>query len=532
MATLKRFTPEWWLNREVSVEWCDRFCKPFYEEDPTLKSNPKTHESIGTIFYNTPHGDIIPVGITALQGEDFIFQYHPAYLTNSKLPAIAETLPKRKERYVRHGEMLSFFDNLPAEGWFGKAQGAALGDDNCLRNGDPKSFHMDRESLDKRYHRFMMFGRDYPGAVWGTYIRIDPHVAEEHHQETVRAALESRSSISGMQPKLLGVKDKNGRLRPAGFWETSTHIVKLRPVTNTDSGHSEAPMLLQYEYMANVASKVLLPNDEITDATLTHLYLKDGTKREVLAIRRFDRTEYMDGKIHFEEINQILNRQNKNRYRDESRAGLYEDIANAVRDRVGNEGVKQFYARLLCQFLVGNFDNHFKNFALIHDREGGRWKLSPDYDLAPSIQVTDDHNKKGTALKLVRGKNDKELFSTTGTDDIDLKMLVTMGQEFGLSLSEIRDTIRSLIANIPRAKASVIADQSALLDDHFAPMDSGSRRWYIKSRVDGATLEQKTCKQDFCDRIDGRAAQLFAGMEKYISILEKKERTKEANHDR
>ena len=105
--------------------------------------------------------------------------------------------------------------------------------------------HTDNEILDNRYHRFMMFGRDYPGAVWATYIRVDPHISEEHHQYTIEAALRSRSSIAGMQPKLLGVADKNGKIHPANFWETSTHIVKLPPAVHM-------PMLMEYEYIRDV----------------------------------------------------------------------------------------------------------------------------------------------------------------------------------------------------------------------------------------------------------------------------------------
>lgn len=518
----KRFSPEWWQNREVSLEWCERFSKEFLDKDPDLKSNPKAIESIGAIFYNTPKGVIIPVGVTYLRDNNFVFQYHSSYLKNDKFPPISDTLPKREEPFMQRGAILPFFDNLPSEGWFGKAQGAALGDESCLRAVNPNSFHMDNEPLDKRYHRFMMFGRDYPGAVWGTYMRVDPHVAAEHYQETIAAALRSRSSISGMQPKLLGVMDE-GKLRPANFWETSSHIVKLRPV-NGDDGHSEAPMLLQYEYMATVAERALLPGDACVKADLTKLHLRDGSTRDVLAIERFDRTAN-GGKIHFEEFNQLLGKQNKHRYRNSgnTEAGAYADIADAIRAKAGQEGVKQFYARLLAQFTVSNFDNHFKNFAMMREGNSDNWKLTPDYDLAPSIQVTE--GKKSTALKLTRNRNSKYGSASDGpaTDDVDLKMLVTMGQEFGLQLGEIRTVMREVTGNISKAKEAIIYDPHRELD-YFAPMTADTRRWHIKHGRSGDTPhEQKTCRVDFCERIDGRAEQLFAGMEKYISIQEKKQ---------
>lgn len=497
----KLYSPSWWQNKDVSIPWCERFCAPFYEQDPTLLESG-THETVGVIFMNRPNGEIVPVGFTALQHGNFIFQYHPSYLANDHVPPISATLPKRAERYVSEGKMLPYFDNLPAEGWFGKAQGAALGDEKCRSNGhyDPHGTHMDGESLAERYHRFMMFGRDYPGAVWATYNRIDPELAAQSHQATIEAALRSRSSISGMQPKLLGVANEAGELHPANYWETSSHIVKL-PANNG----ANMPGLMEYEYMSIIATKALLPNNPCVDAELTNLHLRDGSQQPVLAIKRFDRTPE-GNKAHFEEMNQLLGRQNADRYK-----GSYVDIAKLIDEKIGHEGVKQFYARLMCQFLLGNTDNHMKNFAMYHDMRGNTWSLTPDYDLAPTV----NYQKSALALHATPHRHGmgEQSEGSELYNNLSPKVLVRMGQDFGLSYGEIKTIIHDLVGNIDAAKKAVLNDPSERLNRPIGTIMKGHSSSHSNS----------TMREDFCARIDGRKQQLFGTLDKYIEIQEQKE---------
>ncbi len=149
---MRKFSPEWWQNKRVSHTWCHDFCTPFYLEDISLL-NEETYFSLAVVFFDTPNGNTIPVGFTAMQEGKFVFQYHPSYLADAMLPAISVTLPKRKERYEFADELPPFFDNLLAEGWFGKAQGAAL-------KHNIEAIEHDVETIAERYHRMNMFGRD------------------------------------------------------------------------------------------------------------------------------------------------------------------------------------------------------------------------------------------------------------------------------------------------------------------------------------------------------------------------------------
>lgn len=488
-----QFHPDWWKDKDNALPWTKRFAEECIRADPTLHLNPETNETIGIVFFNKKNGEIVPVGITALQEKTFLFKYHPSYLLREDMPAISASLPKRKKHYESKDKILSFFDNLPAEGWFGRAQGQALSQNIDVINGEK-----DIEPIESRYHRLMMFGRDCPGAVWATYAKIDPAIAEEHFQETVVAALRSRSSISGVQPKLLAVIDDR-KLRPTNYWETSTHIIKLPPERN--------PELVEYEYMAILATKHLLPRDEIVDADLTDLHLRDGSKRKVLAIKRFDRTEGQ-GKIHFEEVNQLLGNQNHDRYN-----GSYSDIAHVLDEKIGHDSVKQFYARLVTQFLVGNVDNHFKNFALFSN---GSWKMTPDYDLAPSASFV----THGTlALKMpgaeYKDRDGKTRFARADKDveykTLNAKGIVNLGREFGLSIDEIKQITTEIRSHIPDAIAAV-------LDDPHKDLDSTLKGHKGQNRT-------TTYRQDFCDRLKGHCTSMFSTFDRYLSIVASKEKS-------
>lgn len=499
----KKFSPEWWKNKDVTHPWCHRFCTPFYDQDPKLVTDPHIQSTVGIVFFNHPNGKIVPVGMTAIVQEEvmekgkpvkedrFVFQYHPSYLADPKSPAISYNLPKQEKRFSFY-DIPPFFDNLPAEGWFGKAQGSAL-------SMSPDFIDGDGEPMEKRYHRLMMFGRDCPGAVWATYVKNDPGLMERNHEDIIAAALQSRASISGMQPKLLAIMD-HSKLRPTHYWETSTHIVKLEGEPG-----SGRPNVTEAEYMSIKATHTLLPKDKTVNAELTKLHLPDGHTRNVLAIERFDRTKTAEGKVHFEEFNQLLDQGNHARYH-----GAYKQVADFIRDKAGHEQVKIFYARLLSQFVLGNVDNHLKNFAMFHN---GHWELTPSYDLAPSV----NYCKKGQLALFTSGESfhssDQSKPGTFVQSDVrleysmlDPKKLVTMGRHFGLEMDEIKQIMRDLVARIPEAKEAIRNDPAPELHNKRGG--------------------KKTLSEDFCDRLDGRSKQLFGTMEKYFALVEERSQRK------
>ena len=118
----------------------------------------------------------------------FAFRYDEAYLTTGS-PAIAYTLPLQTDPIYSAGGLHPFFDNLVAEGWLANAQARALGIGG-----------------DDRFARLLAFGHDCVSAasILDPKPRTQPHLDAGSPDEI--AALATRASISGVQPKLLVVK--------------------------------------------------------------------------------------------------------------------------------------------------------------------------------------------------------------------------------------------------------------------------------------------------------------------------------------
>src|SRR5918996_3741076 len=136
------------------------------------------------------------------------FAYEVAYIEAGS-PAIAHTLPLREAPYLSEGGLHPFFDNLFAEGWLRNAQARALG-----------------VRPDHRFALLLAFGLDCAGAV--SIVDPDPTRDLELDPADAQAvaALASRASLSGIQPKLTVVKGPRG-YRPAAANQLSTHIAKL-----------------------------------------------------------------------------------------------------------------------------------------------------------------------------------------------------------------------------------------------------------------------------------------------------------------
>jgi serine/threonine-protein kinase HipA len=297
----------------------------------------------GRVYYNN---DLFAGELRQEPSGRCVFTYDPAYL-EAKHPAIAFTLPRQQAPYVCEAGLHPFFDNLVAEGWLRNAQARAL-------KIDPND----------RFALLLAFGRDCAGAV----SVIDPAPINEPTIDVgdpaTAAALVSRGSLSGVQPKLLAVKD-GSHYRPARLDETSTYIAKLPSGALRD--------IVENEFLVLQTSRSFLPGDTVVDAVIAPL--KDIGEKALL-VQRFDRLR-SGAKIHFEEFNQLLG----HRSGDDKYDASYEDMASFIVKTPGcvPADAWRLYERVLVCLLTGNTDAHLKNFAMLHTPDGLR--LSPAYDL-------------------------------------------------------------------------------------------------------------------------------------------------------
>jgi serine/threonine-protein kinase HipA len=382
-----------------------------------------------------------------------VFTYDPTYL-EERHPAIAFTLPRRAEPHRCEQGLHPFFDNLAAEGW--------------LRNAQARALKTERTN---RFAMLLAFGHDCAGAV----SVVDPEPADEPvidlDDPAAAAALASRSSLSGVQPKLFAVQE--GRhFRPARRDETSTIIAKLP---------GSIPDIVVNEYLTTIATRALLPDDQIVDVSIGSI---KGVTGRALIVPRFDRRPVSHTKIHFEEFNQLFGRRSGEDKYDPS----YENMGTFIRTTPVCTQVDawRLYRRILTCFLTGNTDAHLKNFAMLHTADGLR--LTPAYDLVAAALYPEYH---ALALSITGAVN-------LPIEKLKPKHLISPGNAYGLDGKVLIEIFRDL-DNRRKDAASAVARAAKMADEtNFGNrlLEYMERRWNGTFALTGPLLLKKQSGDD------------------------------------
>ncbi len=345
-------------------------------------------------------------------GERYVFTYDASYLA-AQHPAIAHAFPLRAQPFVSENGLHAFFDNLVAEGWLERAQRRLLS-----------------KRMASRFELLLAFGNDCAGAV----SIVDPEpiqiLAEfSNKQDQMNlAVMRNRASLSGVQPKLLLTKKKKTfTLTQQG--EVSTHIAKL-PSENIND-------IVYNEWLTLRACQALLPNDDFVEADLAEL---PGICKQALIIKRFDRNEHLQ-KIHFEEFNQLLNFNTREKY-----DGAYKDMADFLHQNTNclQSDVFRLYKRVLVGLLTGNTDMHFKNFAMLHTPQGLR--LAPNYDqVAAAI-----YKPYQSVALMIDGAADRVI------GELKAKHIIALGHEFGLKKAAIMMALEEIQKYLSAAQQTLM----------------------------------------------------------------------------
>lgn len=382
-------------------------------------------------------------------GGRVVFTYDASYL-EARQPAIAHTLTLRSEPYISEHGLHPFFDNLVAEGWFRNAQARALG-------VDPSN----------RFALLLGFGFDLAGAV----SVIDPEAVEhkhlDHTDDATLAALLGRASLSGIQRKILVVKEGK-HYRPVRPGELSTHIAKL------SSGN--LANLIELEYLTTEALCKLLPDDDVVDMEITTL---PSIKEQALVIPRFDRTP-TGKRIHFEEFNQLLGRYSG----DYKYEGAYEDMGQFILNTPGciPAEADRLMQRILTSLLLGNTDAHFKNFAMFHTRDGLR--LTPSYDVVASSIYP---QYQSIALSLSGIEN-------LAIGSLLPKHLLKLGHGYGLGEEALVTAVEKIGKRLPSALEALSKSNVGPKSLREQLIDKMEKRWNGSFKLTGQLLSKRRSK--------------------------------------
>jgi len=105
--------------------------------------------------------------------------------------------------------------------------------------------------------------------------------------------------------------------------------------------------------------------------------------RKCLLVKRFDINE-AGGRNHLISMQSLLKA-------DGYYYAGYRDLAEMIRHVSTQPGqdLQRLYRQMVFNVMIGNTDDHLKNFIMLHNDEG--WRLSPAFDLVPNIGFNREH---------------------------------------------------------------------------------------------------------------------------------------------
>jgi len=144
--------------------------------------------------------------------------------------------------------------------------------------------------------------------------------------------------------------------------------------------------------------------------------------------KRFDRVGA--DRIHFSSA-MTMTGNNEDTIKDNPAS--YLDIVEFIQDNgfQVDENLAQLWRRMIFNIAVSNTDDHLRNHGFILDKEG--WKLSPAYDLNPSI------DKDGLALNIDMHNN-----------ALDYDLAKSVGEHFRLNESQMNNIIAEVLASVKK----------------------------------------------------------------------------------
>ena len=141
--------------------------------------------------------------------------------------------------------------------------------------------------------------------------------------------------------------------------------------------------------------------------------LVDCGGKPILLVERFDLIP-AGGRRHMISLQTLLQAEGYYQLR-------YFDMLSVIR-KFSNDPLndsEQLYRQMVFNGLIGNTDDHLKNFWMVHQQEAG-WRLSPAFDIIPDIGRRGEH----------------VLFFDTGAYCPTMEKLVALGRTWGISRPE------------------------------------------------------------------------------------------------
>lgn len=257
-----------------------------------------------------------------------------------------------------------------------------------------------------------------------------------------------RFSLAGAQEKLPVRVEPDGSLGLPSRHYPSTHILKFETISHV--------CLAEY-ITQRLATRLGLPAVE----PVFHR-LDSDPATPYLLIPRYDRMIDADAavhRLHQEDIIQALGLESALKYEADGGPGLAQ-VAQLLRDACGEPlpAVRNLLDWQLFNVLIGNFDGHGKNLALLYRPGHALPALAPFYDLIAIawLNSVHPHAPYSQSMAFRIGNADR-------TERIRLQDWHAFGQQLGIRPRRVLVRLRELAEQIPAAARAEL--------DHLAGID-------------------------------------------------------------
>lgn len=333
-----------------------------------------------------------PVGSLArLDGDRILFEFDHGYVVDANRPVLS----------------LSFLDN---DGGVSVKQRttrrrASPFFANVLPEGHMRSYIASRAGVNETrdFPLLRVVGDDLPGAVRVVPVRPIPQLDGDGETADGSRTAESaplRFSLAGVQLKFSAVAKADGGLTIPAHGMGGDWILKL-PSARYDHVPENEFSMMSLASMTGIDTPAikLVPLESVEGVPCD---MTDGLKgRNVLAVKRFDRSSRDPWRIHIEDFAQIFGKYPDRKYEGVS----YANIGQIVVSFAKADDIDQFIGRLAFSALIGNGDMHLKNWSLMYPDERTP-KMAPVYDMLSTTAYIPDETM---ALRLGRTKRWDEL---------------------------------------------------------------------------------------------------------------------------
>ncbi len=371
------------------------------------------------------------------------FQYDESWLGWDKAIPVSLSLPLREDRYIGD-PVFAVFDNL-------------LPDNEGIRK---RVAEKAKAEGDDAYSLLAAIGRDCVGA-----LQFLPEDMEPGDAGTISGRKVSDDEISSIIANLarnpLGIQDddQDFRISIAGaqektallYWKKNWYV----PHGTTATTHILKPELGKLENGIDMSFSV--ENEHLCLELVRALGLPAAStqiltfgERRVLVIERFDRVWTKDNRLlrlPQEDFCQVLSVPPSRKYQAEGGPSIVDISGQLLGSDQPDIDRRAFYKTQVVFWLLAAIDGHAKNFS-VQLSSGGRFKMTPLYDIMSAQPALDDNQLRHNKAKLAMSVGTNRHY---GVNTIFPRHFEQTADECGLPAGTAQEVFAELVETAPKA---------------------------------------------------------------------------------